>query len=109
MNLMVLKTLLKRLGNYDIALASDGNEALKLLRDPTARPFAIVLTDYWMPNLDGAGLVAAIRADPRLSSLPVEVITADVELQESYASKGFDGLMLKPVTPDALKPLLPES
>ena len=61
-----------------------------------------------MPNLDGAGLVAAIRADPALASLPVDVITADVELQDKYAEKGFDGLMLKPVTPEALKPLLPE-
>ena len=109
MNLMVLNALLKRLGTYDISLASDGNEALALLRDAatTLRPFALVLTDYWMPNLDGAALVAAIRSDPHLAALPVHVVTADVELQPTYADKGFDSLLLKPVTPDSLRPLLP--
>ena len=106
MNLMVLKALLKRLGTFDIATAADGNEALALLRDPSAPPFALVLTDYWMPNLDGAGLVSAIRADPALSSLPVHVVTADVELQESFAEKGFDSIMLKPVTVGTLGPIL---
>lgn len=109
MNLMVLKALLKRLGNYDIAMASDGNEALELLRRAGDRPFSLVLTDYWMPNLDGGGLVGAIRADPHLASIPVHVITADIELQAEYVSKGFDSLLLKPVTPDSLRPLLPAS
>lgn len=35
---MVLKTLLKRLGTYDITVASDGNEALTLRRNDTSRP-----------------------------------------------------------------------
>ncbi len=35
---MVLKALLKRLGTYDITVASDGNEALALLRNDTSRP-----------------------------------------------------------------------
>ena len=107
MNLMVLKSLLKRLGTFDIATAADGNEALALLQDTSAPPFALVLTDYWMPNLDGAGLVSAIRVDPRLSALPVHVITADVELQTKAADLGFDGILLKPITPDLLRPLLP--
>ncbi len=107
MNLMVLKALLKRLGNYDITMASDGNEALELLRHAGDRPFSLVLTDYWMPNLDGGGLVGAIRSDPHLASIPVHVITADVVLQAEYVAKGFDSLLLKPVTPEALRPVLP--
>ncbi len=108
MNLMVLKALLKRLGTFDIATATDGNEALALLQAPDAPPFALVLTDFWMPNLDGAGLVSAIRADSRLSALPVHVVTADVELQSKAVTLGFDGILLKPVTPDALRPILPD-
>ena len=109
MNLMVLKALLKRLGNFDIAMASDGNEALELLRHAGDRPFSLVLTDYWMPNLDGGALVGAIRSDPHLASIPVHVITADVVLQAEYVAKGFDSLLLKPVTLDSLRPLLPRS
>ena len=55
-----------------------------------------------MPNLDGEGLVKAIRADPALSSLPVVVVTADVELQGRSEEMGFDGIILKPVTADVL-------
>ena len=48
----------------------------------------------------------AIRADAKLAHLPVHVITADVELQGNYAEKGFDGIILKPVTVGTLGPLL---
>ena len=61
----------------------------------------------WMPELDGEGLAKAIRADARLAALPVHVVTADVELQETYAAKGFDRIVLKPVTVDALRSLFP--
>lgn len=101
MNLMVLKAQLKKLGFLDVATAMDGNEALAALRAPGAR-FDLVLTDMWMPNLDGEGLVKAIRADPALSSLPVVVVTADVELQGRSEEMGFDGIILKPVTADVL-------
>ena len=65
-----------------------------------------VLTDMWMPELDGEGLAKAIRADASLAQLPVHVITADVELQENYSEKGFDSIVLKPVTVGTLGPLL---
>lgn len=105
---MALKTLLKRLDTYDITVASDGNEAFARLRDEAARPCALVLTDYWMPNLDGASLASAICSDPNLSSLPFHVVTADIGLQAAYVSKGFDTLLLKLVTPNTLCLLLPE-
>ena len=107
LNLMVLKALIKRLGTYDIVFAENGQEALDILTKPSAAPFDLVLTDMWMPNLDGEGLVRAIRANPKLASLRVVIITADVELQAKAADLGFDGILLKPITPDLLRPLLP--
>ena len=104
---MVLKALIRRLGTYDIVFAADGQEALDILTKPSAAPFDLVLTDMWMPNLDGEGLVRAIRKNPRLASLRVVIITADVELQAKAADLGFDGILLKPITPDLLRPLLP--
>ena len=102
MNLMVLKALLKNIGDFEIAMASDGQEALKLLEAPDAKPFDLVLTDMWMPNLDGAGLIRAIRANPSLASLRVVAVTADVESQVTCADMGFSGILLKPVTPEKL-------
>ena len=60
----------------------------------------------WMPQLDGEGLVRAIRAIPRLATLPVYVLTADIEAQKTCVEVGFTGLLLKPVTLDGLKPIV---
>ena len=98
MNLMVLQAFLKHLGGYDVSLAKDGREALSLLRAPAAEPYDLVLTDMWMPNLDGETLVKTIRSDPALAKLRVIIVTADVELQTKAAELGFDGILFKPVT-----------
>ena len=98
MNLMVLKALLKNMGDFEIAMASDGQEALKVLEEQGAKAFDLVLTDMWMPNLDGAGLIHAIRANPALASLRVIAVTADVESRVTCADMGFNGILLKPIT-----------
>ena len=106
MNIVVLRTLLKKIGDFDIVPALNGREALGILEVPDSKPFDMVLTDMWMPELDGEGLVKAIRANERLKSLPVHVITADIELKSTFAEKGFDGIVLKPVTVGAIGLLL---
>ena len=106
MNLTVLKALMKRLGTYELETAMDGKAALERLKRTDLPPFDMVLTDMWMPEMDGAGLAREIRADARLAPLPVYVITADVELEDSYSEKGFDDIVLKPVTIDSLTELL---
>ena len=106
MNLTVLKAIIKKIGGFEVETAADGKEALSRLQSPDAPKIAAVLTDMWMPELDGEGLAKAIRADEKLAKLPVHVITADVELQETYRDKGFDSIILKPVTVGTLGPLL---
>ena len=98
MNRMVLKALLGNAGDFDTVLATDGQDALKVLQAPDAGTFDLVLTDLWMPNMDGEGLIKAIRANPKLSSLRVVAVTADVEFQAKSAALGFNGVLLKPVT-----------
>ena len=103
MNLAVLRAMLTRLGIADIVPVADGEEALAILRDSNSPPFDIVLTDMWMPKVDGEALVRAIRADPKLAHLLVYVITADVEIQNSYKAMGFTGILLKPITINSLR------
>jgi signal transduction histidine kinase/CheY-like chemotaxis protein len=106
MNLMVLKAHLKHLGRYDVTLASNGQEALAVLTAPGAAPYDLVLTDMWMPNLDGTGLLQSIRANPALASLRVVIVTADVEMRTKAADLGFDAILFKPVTSEKLAHLL---
>ena len=106
MNLTVLTAHLKRLGDYEIALAMDGQEALAALEAAGETPFDLVFTDMWMPNLDGEGLVKAIRANPAWVSVRVVAVTADVEIRDKVAELGFDGILLKPITSESLAQIL---
>ena len=106
LNRMVLKAMLKNAGVTDVEMATDGQDALDKLKGSDARPYDLVLTDMWMPNLDGKGLASAIRTDAALSSLCVVAVTADVELQDKAEEFGFDEIALKPVTPQNLGKIL---
>jgi len=103
MNLMVLKAMLKKLGAFEIVTAEDGQKALDILIAPDAPAFDLVLTDMWMPEMNGAGLVQAIRANGKFATLPVHVVTADVEMLKQFEEAGFTGIVLKPITVDKLK------
>ena len=107
MNQIVLKAMFGRLGVKDISFADNGREALEMLTAPDAPKFDFVLTDAWMPEMTGMELVAAIRASAALAKLPVYLFTAEVEMKDTYAEKGFDGILLKPANLEALKKLLP--
>ena len=107
-NVMVLKAQLERLGSFRIETASDGEAALALLERRDIPPFDIVLTDMWMPKIDGAELVRAVRSRPRIADLRIVAVTADVEMQGKYGAMGFDGILLKPVTAAKLSSLIPK-
>ncbi len=95
-NRAVLRAMLAKSGATDIVLAANGREALVLLE--TGPAFDVVLSDLWMPELDGRGLVNAIRTDAALAGLPVYLVTADVEARDQARADGFDGVLLKPIT-----------
>ena len=93
--------------NRDHFHSPNGREALDILNDPEVPPFDFVLTDLFMPEMNGDELIAAIRADPALESLIVYLFTAEVEMKDTYAEKGFSGILLKPANLESLKKLLP--
>ena len=103
-NREVLKIMLRKCGVTDVAMAQDGREALAMLRN--GPDFNLVLTDLWMPEMDGRELLCAIRADARLSRLPVYLVTADVEARNQTESDAFTDVLLKPVTLEKLQSLL---
>jgi CheY-like chemotaxis protein len=58
----------------DVVTASNGEEALGVLRSATT--LCLVLLDLMMPVMDGYRVLEARRQDPALSAIPVVVITA---------------------------------
>ncbi|MBQ3343854.1 MAG: response regulator [Kiritimatiellae bacterium] len=103
-NRAVLKVMLKKVGITDLELAVDGSAALDVLKRDQS--FDLVLSDMWMPVMDGAELIRRIRGEERLAHLKVCSITADVESLATYREQGFDALLLKPVTVEKLAELL---
>jgi CheY-like chemotaxis protein len=61
-----------RARGYEVTTAGDGLRALELVR---AAPFDLVLLDLLMPNLDGYGVLAALRERPLPEPVPVVVLT----------------------------------
>lgn len=64
------KLLLNR--GFEVAVAVDGMDGWNMLR---SEDFDLVVTDVDMPRMDGIELVSRIKADPRLQSLPVMVVS----------------------------------
>jgi len=104
LNLSVLKALLKKIGVNDIETAVDGEDAWEKIRT-AEKPYDLILTDIWMPKMNGRELVSKIRADKRFADLPVYAVTADVEEQKAFSERGFTGTLLKPLTIDRLSKL----
>ena len=73
----------------------DGEAALAAARQ---RPPDLVLTDVMMPRLDGFGLLKALRADPRTSSVPVIMLSARAgeESRIEGMQEGADDYLVKP-------------
>ena len=66
--------LIRLLGDrYEVHAVADGRQALEATRQ--LRP-ALVLTDVMMPQLDGFGLLRAIRDDSALAGTPVILLSA---------------------------------
>jgi CheY-like chemotaxis protein len=59
--------------NVHVREAEDGESALVEMR---SHPPDVLVLDLMMPGLDGFGVLATLPADPRLSGIPVVVLTA---------------------------------
>ena len=82
---------------YEVTIAEDGIEALKILSDEK-NSFDLVLLDVMMPNMDGWDTLKAIRKNKKTQYIPVIMITAVSEDQKvvSGLKIGADDYIVKP-------------
>ena len=67
--------LMLKFNDFEVFTASDGSEALDLLRTNEKKPH-IILSDIMMPNLDGYGFLEAILNDENFNKIPFIFISA---------------------------------
>ncbi len=81
---------------FNIRLASNGQEALDLLKTTKTLP-SFILLDLMMPIMDGYTFREEQRRDQRFSSIPVVVMTADGQGEEKTKNLGVKGFLKKPI------------
>ncbi len=86
----LLKQRLEREG-FGVAVARDGEEGLKLLRE---QRFSLLLLDIILPKISGFELMETMRADPQLGQVPVIIISnlgqdSDVAKGESLGAAAY--------------------
>jgi CheY-like chemotaxis protein len=81
---------------YNVGVASNGLEALALIRRLPDKP-CIVILDLMMPIMDGNEFYRELKADPAFDDVPVVITTSD----PSRAPSGVF-IMRKPVKLDLL-------
>jgi DNA-binding response OmpR family regulator len=86
---------------YEVVVARDGEEALRLTREK--HPDLAVL-DWMMPKASGVEVLRALRADAQTSDIPVILLTArasEADIEEGLAA-GADDYIAKPFSPQEL-------
>ncbi len=86
---------------YDVVEAEDGKDALSKL---SAGPVDMIITDLNMPNLDGIGLIKAVRQDSGNKFLPIVLLTTESHSSKKELGKqaGATGWIVKPFKPEQL-------
>src|SRR3712207_1127379 len=72
--LLIQEALRQVAADHVVERAADGVEALEYLRGSGERP-DLVLLDLNMPRKDGREVLAEIKSDPDLASIPVIILT----------------------------------
>ena len=101
MNLKVLGAMLDKLHVPYLGCTS-GPQALELAA--REKP-CMILTDLWMPDMNGDELVDKLKQLPATAGIPVIAVTADIQLTPKL-NRNFAGILYKPVTMDKLRQAL---
>ena len=96
---LIMNTL--KLEQYEVVIASDGQQALELAR--SEKPDLIIL-DVMMPIKNGFEVCADLRKIPETAALPVIILSGLGQVQEKIAGlkAGADEYVTKPIDPREL-------
>ncbi len=97
----IIANSLKQVGFDEIIEAENGVDALEKVE---GRPVSLVVTDWNMPEMNGAELVKTLRDMPLYAETPIIMVTIrGMQDDVMTAMKlGVNGYIIKPFTPDIL-------
>src|ERR1035441_4100203 len=83
-----------------VLTAPSAAEALRILVGGSG-PVRVMVTDLNMPRMDGYELIRRVRADQRLSGMPIIVVSADTDpaTPQRIAALGAEAFFAKPFSP----------
>jgi CheY-like chemotaxis protein len=83
-----------------VLMAPSATEALRLLEGGSGT-VRVMVTDLNMPRMDGYELIRRVRADQRLSGMPIIVVSADTDPAnpQRIAALGVEAFFPKPFSP----------
>ncbi|MFP4151617.1 MAG: response regulator [Alkalispirochaeta sp.] len=86
---------------YEVVQAGDGKEALTKL---DGSPFALIVTDVNMPNMDGIELTRQVRGTGDYKFTPIVVLTTESQSGKMNEGKeaGATGWIVKPFDSEKL-------
>jgi len=89
--------------DIECIIASDGQQALDLLKDSTELPDFIFL-DIRMPRFNGKKCLLEIKKDERLKSIPVIIYSTSREVEESKDLRDMGAVyfITKPSNPEEI-------
>jgi two-component system chemotaxis response regulator CheY len=98
----IVKNIMKQLGFANVEEAENGVDALSKLR---AESFGFVISDWNMPVMTGIELLRAIRADDKLKTIPVLMVTAEAQKENLIEAiqAGVSNYIVKPFTAEVLQ------
>ncbi|HET7759341.1 MAG TPA: response regulator [Gaiellaceae bacterium] len=85
------------LAGHEVLEASDGQAALE--RVESSPPLDLIATDFMMPRVNGAELIARLRRDPATAGIPIILVSASPGSERRTSADAF---FHKPFDPDAL-------
>ena len=86
---------------YGVVEACDGQDALSKINGGAIN---MVITDLNMPNMDGLGLIRALRANPGFKFTPIVMLTTESQdsMKQQGKAAGATGWIVKPFKPEQL-------
>lgn len=84
---------------YRVLTAANGRRALERLEENKPD---LVISDFMMPLMDGAAMVAAMRANPSFRDIPVVMMSAAPEAALRRHMDGYEAFLRKPFRMPAL-------